>query len=28
VQLLLEEGFSTDEIRTLLHENPAKLLYD
>jgi len=26
-QLLLEEGFSTNEIRTLLHHNPASLLY-
>jgi len=26
-QLLLEEGFSADEIRTLLHHNPASLLY-
>jgi Family of unknown function (DUF6282) len=28
VQLLLEEGFSAEEIRTMLHDNPAKLLYD
>ncbi|MBI2370657.1 MAG: hypothetical protein HYV08_10575 [Deltaproteobacteria bacterium] len=28
VQLLLEEGFSPAEIRTMLHENPARLLYD
>jgi hypothetical protein len=26
-QLLLEEGFSTDEVRTLLQQNPAALLY-
>ena len=26
-QLLLEEGFSSDEIRTLLHRNPEILLY-
>ena len=28
VQLLLEEGFSEHEIRTLLHDNAAKLLYE
>ena len=28
VQLLLEEGFSEAEVRTMLHTNPAKLLYD
>jgi Family of unknown function (DUF6282) len=28
VQLLLEEGFSTAQIRTMLHANPAKLLYE
>jgi hypothetical protein len=28
VQLLLEEGFSAEEIRTMLHNNPAKLLYE
>ena len=28
VQLLLEEGFSSEEIRTMLHTNPAKLLYE
>jgi len=28
VQLLLEEGFSESDIRTMLHTNPAKLLYD
>ncbi len=28
VQLLLEEGFSEAEIRTMLHANPARLLYD
>jgi hypothetical protein len=28
VQLLLEEGFSAEEIRIMLHENPAQLLYD
>ncbi len=28
VQLLLEEGFSPEEITTMLHRNPAKLLYD
>ncbi len=28
VQLLLEEGFSAAEIRTMLHDNPARLLYD
>jgi len=26
-QLLLEEGFSADEIKTMLHQNPAQLLY-
>jgi hypothetical protein len=26
-QLLLEEGFSAEEIRTMLHHNPAALLY-
>ena len=26
-QLLLEEGFSADEIRRILHENPAALIY-
>jgi hypothetical protein len=26
-QLLLEEEFKPDEIRTLLHKNPATLLY-
>jgi hypothetical protein len=26
-QLLLEEGFSADEIKTLLHRNPATVLY-
>lgn len=26
-QLLLEEGFSADEIRTMLHHNPAAMLY-
>jgi hypothetical protein len=26
-QLLLEEGFSAEEIKTLLHHNPAELLY-
>lgn len=26
-QLLLEEGFTEDEIRTMLHHNPAALLY-
>jgi len=26
-QLLLEEGFSMDEIRVMLHQNPAALLY-
>ncbi len=26
-QLLLEEGFSVEEIRTMLHKNPADLLY-
>ncbi len=28
VQLLLEEGFSEAEVRTMLHTSPAKLLYD
>ena len=28
IQLLLEEGFSADEIRRMFHENPAKLLYE
>lgn len=28
VQILLEEGFSKDEIRTMLHANPARLLYE
>ncbi len=28
VQLLLEEGFSSEEIRTMLDTNPAKLLYE
>jgi hypothetical protein len=28
VQLLLEEGFGAAEIRTMLHDNPARLLYD
>jgi hypothetical protein len=28
VQLLLEEGFSKEEICTMLHDNPAKLLYE
>jgi hypothetical protein len=28
VQLLLEEGFSAAEITTMLHANPAKLLYE
>ncbi len=27
IQLLLEEGFSEAEVRTVLHTNPAKLLY-
>lgn len=26
-QLMLEEGFSADEIKTMLHHNPAQLLY-
>lgn len=28
VQLLLEEGFGPEEVRTMLHDNPARLLYD
>ncbi len=28
VQLLLEEGFTAEETRTMLHTNPARLLYD
>ena len=28
VQLLLEEGFSSEEIATMLHSNPARLLYE
>ena len=28
IQLLLEEGFSEDEIRRMFHENPARLLYE
>ncbi|MDP3767682.1 MAG: hypothetical protein Q8S13_06680, partial [Dehalococcoidia bacterium] len=28
IQLLLEEGFREDEIRTLVHDNAAKLLYE
>jgi hypothetical protein len=28
VQLLLEEGFSAAEISTMLHANPARLLYE
>jgi hypothetical protein len=27
-QLLLEEGFSADDIRLMLHHHPAELLYD
>jgi hypothetical protein len=28
IQLMLEEGFSEREIRTMMHDNPAQLLYE
>ncbi len=28
IQLLLEEGFTEQEIRTMLHDNPSKLVYE